>query len=177
MSPLIFPDMSFYRRDCLDVAPGLVGKLLIRTLDSGERIILRITETEAYRGEEDTACHASKGRTPRTELLYREAGTIYVYLCYGIHMLMNIITGEIEQPQGVLIRACEVYDGPGKLTKKLQIDKSFNGEMIIGNPRIALADDGYRCEIVRKKRVGIDYAAEKDREALWRFCAAKQDNV
>lgn len=172
MGAFTFPDMDFYHRDCLDVAPELVGKLLVRTSDSGEKIILRITETEAYRGEEDTACHASKGRTPRTEMLYREAGTIYVYLCYGIHMMMNIITGEKDQPQGVLIRACEVYNGPGKLTKRLLIDKSFNGETILGNPRIAVADDGYRCEIVRKKRVGIDYAAEKDREALWRFCAA-----
>lgn len=173
MNGLICPDMSFYHRDCLDVAPALVGKLVVRTLDSGESISLRITETEAYRGEEDTACHASKGRTPRTEMLYREAGTIYVYLCYGIHMMLNIITGESEQPQGVLIRACEVFDGPGKLTKKLQIDKSFNGENILNNPRIAVYDDGFRCGIVRKKRVGIDYADPKDRDALWRFCLEK----
>ena len=72
---------DFFHRDCLDVAPDLVGKLIIRNTDEGE-IRLRITETEAYRGEDDTACHASKGRTPRTELLYREAGVIYVYLCY-----------------------------------------------------------------------------------------------
>ena len=71
---------DFFHRDCLDVAPDLVGKLIIRNTDEGE-IRLRITEAEAYRGEEDTACHASKGRTPRTELLYREAGVIYVYLC------------------------------------------------------------------------------------------------
>lgn len=122
---------DFFHRDCLDVAPDLVGKLIIRNTDEGE-IRLRITETEAYRGEDDTACHASKGRTPRTELLYREAGVIYVYLCYGCHWLMNVITGEKEQPQGVLFRACLDYAGPGKLTKALKIDKSFNGGSFIG---------------------------------------------
>lgn len=159
---------DFFHRDCLDVAPDLVGKLIIRNTDEGE-IRLRITETEAYRGEEDTACHASKGRTPRTELLYREAGVIYVYLCYGCHWLMNVITGEKEQPQGVLFRACLDYAGPGKLTKALKIDKSFNGGSFIGNPKICIADDGYRPEIIRLKRVGIDYATPEYRDILWRF--------
>lgn len=171
MSGYICLDRDFYSRDCLEAAPELVGKLIIRTLENGEKIILRITETEAYRGEEDTACHASKGRTPRTEMLYREAGTIYVYLCYGIHNLMNVITGETGQPQGVLIRACEIYDGPGKLTKQLKIDKSFNGESFVDNPRIVIADDGFRPEIIQKKRVGIDYATPEYRDKLWRFCA------
>lgn len=160
---------EFFHRDCLDVAPDLVGKLIVRTLENGEQIILRITETEAYRGEEDTACHASKGRTPRTELLYADAGTIYVYLCYGMHWLMNVITGEKEQPQGVLFRACEIYNGPAKLTKRLCIDKSFNGQSFIGNDRIFIADDGLHPEIKRMKRVGIDYATPEYRDILWRF--------
>lgn len=166
--PLIMTDEKFFRRDGLTVAPELVGKLISRQHGS-EIITLRITETECYLGEEDTACHASKGRTPRTEMLYKSGGTIYVYLCYGIHSLMNIITGEAEQPQGVLIRACEGYEGPGKLTKALLVDRSFNGESILDNHRIWLSDDGYSPEIVRKKRVGIDYAAPRDRDALWRF--------
>ncbi len=160
---------DFFRRDVLEVAPELVGKLIVRTLDDGTEISLRITEAEAYRGEEDTACHASKGRTARTGILYGKAGTIYVYLCYGMHWLMNAVTGEEEQPQAVLFRACEVYDGPAKLTKKLGIDKSFNGESFCGNPRIRIEDDGYRPEIVTLPRVGIDYADPKDRDALWRF--------
>lgn len=167
--PVRMTDEKFFKRDGLTVAPELVGKLIIRQQGDGI-ITLRITETECYLGENDTACHASKGRTPRTEMLYKSGGTIYVYLCYGIHCLMNIITGEAEQPQGVLIRACENYDGPGKLTKQLLIDRSFNGESILGNPRIWLAEDGYVPKIVRKKRVGIDYAAPRDRDALWRFC-------
>ena len=160
---------TFFHRDALEVAPDLVGKLIVRTLDDGSEVTLRITETEAYRGEEDTACHASKGRTPRTELLYGKSGVIYVYLCYGIHWLMNVITGEEGHPQGVLFRACEVYGGPAKLTKKLGIDKSFNGESFCGNPRIRLADDGYRAEIETLPRVGINYATPEYRDILWRF--------
>ena len=100
---------EFYHRPCLAVARDLVGKVLV----FGENR-LRITETEAYCGEEDTACHAHKGRTKRTEVLYGDAGTIYVYLCYGIHWLLNIVTGEKEQPQAVLIRACQEAPGPGR---------------------------------------------------------------
>ena len=165
---------EFFHRDCLDAAPDLVGKVIVRTLDSGEVIRLRITETEAYRGEEDKGCHASKGRTPRTEMLYRESGLIYVYLCYGVHYMMNIITGEKEQPQGILIRACEgKYNGPGKLTKALQIDKTFNGECIENNPRIYIEDDGMKPEIRTDKRVGIDYAGEEWAAKPWRFILDK----
>ncbi len=160
---------TFFHRDALEVAPDLVGKLIVRTLDDGSEVTLRITETEAYRGEEDTACHASKGRTPRTELLYGKSGVIYVYLCYGMHWLMNVITGDEGHPQGVLFRACEVYNGPAKLTKKLGIDKSFNGESFCGNPRIRIEDDGYRAEIETLSRVGINYATPEYRDILWRF--------
>ena len=100
--PVRMTDENFFKRDGLTVAPELVGKLIIRQHGDGI-ITLRITETECYLGENDTACHASKGRTPRTEMLYKSGGTIYVYLCYGIHCLMNIITGEAEQPQGVVV--------------------------------------------------------------------------
>jgi len=166
-------DENFFHRDCLEVAPDLVGKLIVRRLESGEEISLRITETEAYRGTEDKACHASKGRTPRTEILYGESGIIYVYLCYGIHWLMNVITGEAEQPQGVLIRACEGFEGPARLTKKLQIDKSFNAEHIDGNERLYFLDDGLDVKIRTDKRVGIDYAGEEWAAKPWRFILDK----
>ena len=126
---------DFFSRDCLEVAPELVGKIIARKLSDGTVIRVRITETEAYRGEEDKACHASKGRTPRTELLYGESGVIYVYLCYGMHWLMNVITGEKDIPQGVLIRAGEGYNGPAKLTKRLMINKEQNGTYIYDNDR------------------------------------------
>ena len=113
---------DFFHRHALEVAPDLVGKLLIH----GDRY-LRISETEAYCGVTDTACHAHKGRTKRTEVLYADAGTIYIYLCYGMHWLMNVITGDIDDPQGVLIRACVEAEGPGKLTKQLGITGDLNG--------------------------------------------------
>ena len=160
---------EFFARDCLEVAPELVGKLLVRTFDDGCEISLRITETEAYRGEEDTACHASKGRTPRTEVLYGKPGYIYIYLCYGMHWLMNIVTGRENQPQCVLVRACEIYNGPAKLTKKLGMDKSFNGEPVFGNRRLRIEDDGFLPEIETLPRVGINYASPEYRDILWSF--------
>ncbi|MBR6670143.1 MAG: DNA-3-methyladenine glycosylase [Ruminococcus sp.] len=160
---------DFFNRDCLEVAPELVGKILVHRLSDGTLLRVRITETEAYRGEEDKACHASKGRTPRTELLYGESGIIYVYLCYGIHWLMNVITGEKDMPQGVLIRAGEGFNGPAKLTKKLQINKEHNGASIYENKSVWIEDDGYKPLIETAARVGIDYAGEYWRDKKWRF--------
>ncbi|MBR6069552.1 MAG: DNA-3-methyladenine glycosylase [Ruminococcus sp.] len=166
---------EFFARDVLDVAPDLVGKVLVRRLPDGSELRERIAETEAYRGEEDKGCHASKGRTPRTELLFGESGRIYVYLCYGMHWLMNVITGEDGQPQGVLIRAGELHDGPAKLTKFLQVDGSFNGEPIDGNERIWIEDDGSRPRIRTAPRVGIDYAGDYWKSIEWRFIAEKEE--
>lgn len=166
---------DFFARDVLEVAPDLVGKVLVRKLPDGSILRERIAETEAYRGEEDKGCHASKGRTPRTELLYGESGKIYVYLCYGMHWLMNVITGETGQPQGVLIRAGEVHDGPAKLTKYLQVDGSFNGKPVSDNEWIWIEDDGVRPEIKTAPRVGIDYAGDYWKSIEWRFVADKED--
>ena len=161
---------EFYNRDTVQVARELLGQHLVRILPDGTPLICRITETEAYRGEEDTACHAHKGRTPRTEVLYREAGTIYVYLCYGMHWLLNVVTGEEGHPQAVLIRACEGAEGPGRLTKKLGVDKQFHTQNIADLAcDLWIEDDGYRCEILTDKRVGIGYATQEDQDKLWRF--------
>ena len=159
---------DFCHRQCLDVARDLVGKVLVRRTADGEKR-LRISETEAYCGEEDTACHAHKGRTNRTEVLYRQAGTVYVYLCYGIHWLLNIVTGEEEQPQAVLIRACVNAPGPGRLTKKLSITGELNRKSILDTEDFWIEDDGFRCEIELDKRVGIGYASQEDQDKLWRF--------
>ncbi|MGN0587366.1 MAG: DNA-3-methyladenine glycosylase, partial [Oscillospiraceae bacterium] len=97
------------------------------------------------------------------------AGIIYVYLCYGMHWLMNVITGEKDFPQGVLFRACEKYDGPAKLTKYLAVDGSFNGQKLYGNDKIWIEDDGYSPEIITLPRVGINYATPEYRDILWRF--------
>lgn len=166
---------DFFHRDCLEVAPELVGKIIVRKLENGEEIRVRITETEAYRGEEDKACHASKGRTQRTEILYRESGLIYVYLCYGIHWLMNVVTGEVDSPQAVLFRAGKGCEGPARLTKKLGINKQFNYQSLVGNPEIWIEDDGYLPVISCDKRVGIDYAGEEWVGKLWRYIDASEN--
>ena len=155
---------EFYHRPCDQVARDLVGKVIV----CGD-IRLRISETEVYWGEHDTACHASKGRTRRTEVLYADAGTIYVYLCYGIHWLINIVTGDIDDPQAVLIRACLEAPGPGKLTKHLGITGEYNRKSILETPDLRIEDDGFRCSIEPDKRVGIGYASEEDQARLWRF--------
>ena len=155
---------SFFHRPCLEVARDLVGKLLVH---NGQT--LRISETEAYCGESDTACHAHKGRTKRTEVMYAEAGTIYIYLCYGMHWMLNIVTGETEQPEAVLIRACLEAPGPGRLTKKLGITGQLNGTSVLTSDTLWIADDGFRCGISTAKRVGIGYASQEDQDRLWRF--------
>ncbi len=158
---------DFFHRPCLAVAQDLVGKLLVHETEDGI-LTMRISETEAYCGEGDTACHAHKGRTPRTEVLYAQAGTIYVYLCYGMHWLMNIVTGEPEQPEAVLIRACVDAPGPGKLTKAMHITGEYNRKNICdGN--LWIADDGFVCDVKTDKRVGIGYASLEDQNRLWRF--------
>lgn len=163
---------SFFNRPCLEVARDLVGKTLVRKTDSGE-IKLRITETEGYIGEADTACHAHKGRTKRTEVMYQKAGTVYVYLCYGMHWLLNIVTGNPEEPEAVLIRACENFEGPAKLTKKLMITGEFNKRDITACDDFYIEDDDFKCEILTDKRVGIAYASEEYREKPWRFIMKK----
>lgn len=159
---------EFFHRPCLEVARDLVGKVLVRKTPEGE-LRLRISETEAYCGEADTACHAHKGRTKRTEVLYMEAGTIYIYLCYGIHWLLNIVTGQVDVPEAVLIRACVDAEGPGKLTKALSITGELNRQSINGQEALWIEDDGFRCKIETNKRIGIAYAAKEDQDRLWHF--------
>ncbi len=155
---------EFYCRPCVEVARDLVGKVLVFRGRS-----LRISETEAYCGEADTACHASKGKTKRTEVLYRDAGTVYVYLCYGIHWLLNIVTGGEGQPEAVLIRACTEAPGPGRLTRALGITGEQNRGSVLGDSELWIGDDGFSCEVVTAKRVGIGYASQEDQDRLWRF--------
>ena len=159
---------DFFHRPCLTVAEELVGKVLVHRLPDGQVLRLRISETESYCGEEDTACHAHKGRTKRTEVLYADAGTVYVYLCYGIHWLLNIVTGDAEDPQAVLIRACRDAEGPGKLTKALGITGELNRSSVFGD-ELWIEDDGFSCHVATDKRVGIGYASQEDQDKPWRF--------
>jgi len=158
---------EFFTRDVLIVAPELLGKILVSRV--GEELVrYRISETEAYRGSEDLACHASKGRTARTEAMYHAGGAIYVYLIYGMYWMLNIVTGRENEPQAVLIRGLENLYGPGRLTRKLKIDKTFYDEDITTSNRIWIESDGYQPVYKTDKRIGIDYAGEwKDKP--WRF--------
>ena len=155
---------DFFHRSCPEVARDLVGKVLLFHGNA-----LRISETEVYCGENDTACHASRGRTKRTEVMYMAAGTVYVYLCYGMHWMLNIVTGEENQPEVVLIRACVEANGPGKLTKRLGITGHENRSSVVTSGDFWIGDDGFVCEIETDKRVGIGYASPEDQDRLWRF--------
>jgi len=161
---------DFFDRDCLEVAPALVGKIVVHRTADGTEHRVRILETEAYRGEEDLACHASKGRTKRTELLYGKSGVLYIYLCYGMHWLMNVVTGRDGEPQGVQLRAGEACVGPARLTKRIQIDGTLHGTALIDcAEELWFEDDGLRPQIETAPRVGVDYAGAYWAGRPWRF--------
>ena len=160
-----------YRVDAVTAAKALVGAFLCRRLDDGTVIKRRITETEAYCGEEDTACHAHKGRTPRTDVMYSPGGCAYIYLCYGMHEMLNVVTGGEDRPEAVLIRGIEGANGPGKLTKLLQIDRTLNREDLIASKRLWLESDGSPFAFTASPRIGIGYATKRDQSRKWRFTA------
>ena len=160
---------SFFTRDVLNVAPELIGKILVLKLKNGEIQRFMITETEAYRGTEDEACHANRGRTARTDVMYRAGGRIYVYFVYGMYWMLNFVAGEENDPQAALIRGIEGFDGPGKLTKALKIDGSYYGEDLVTSNRIWVEDNGFKPSVKRGPRIGISYAGDPWKSRLWRY--------
>ncbi|MBI9061361.1 MAG: DNA-3-methyladenine glycosylase [Marinilabiliaceae bacterium] len=161
---------NFFTRDVLEVAPDLLGKVLVRQFEDNTISRWIITETEAYKGEEDRACHASKGRTPRTEVMYRQGGYIYVYLIYGMYWLLNIVTGKRDQPQAVLIRGLSAINGPGRIGKQLNLDQSFYEEDLNTSRRLWLEKPTQNTHAYKSSvRIGIDYAPNEWRLKPWRF--------
>ncbi|MBN2486764.1 MAG: DNA-3-methyladenine glycosylase [Bacteroidales bacterium] len=158
----------FYTRDVLEVAPGLLGKYLVLQT-SGACNKFLITDVEAYRGTDDLACHASKGLTKRTEPMFRQGGILYIYLIYGMYYMLNIVTSTENNPQAVLIRGIEGCNGPGKLTKKLGIDQSFNREDLIDSNRIWVIDTNNTVSYKTSPRIGVDYAGDYWKNLHWRF--------
>jgi len=157
---------SFYRRHAEELARELVGKILVRRIDKTEMRV-RIVETEAYVGAHDLACHASKGRTARTEIMFGPAGFAYVYLIYGMHDMLNIVSGPVDDAQAVLIRAAEPLDGlsldlsgPGKLTRALRITRADNGLDLTGDRLFLMDDNVSRPRLLCTPRIGVDYAGE-----------------
>ena len=160
---------AFYQDRAPVLAPLLLGKLLCRRLSDGSVLRFRITETECYFGEQDSACHAFHGKTSRTRTLYENGGTAYIYLCYGIHSLFNVVTGPCGFPEAVLIRGTEQISGPGRLTKAMQITRELNGVDLCTSQDLWIEEDGTVFSYVQTPRIGIDYATAEDREKLWRF--------
>ncbi len=162
---------EFFAGPALEVAPELLGKVLCRKTENGDVIRAVITETECYLGENDSASHARCGKTERNRMMYGRGGLLYVYLCYGIHSILNVVTGEKDDPQCVLIRAVEGSSGPGRVTKKFAIDRRQNGADVVLSDEVWIEDEKTSPrEIRRLPRVGIDFADEADRARLWRFC-------
>ena len=186
-STILEPDW-FTHPTCV-VAADLVGKVICRKLidtDGTVKVLrVRISETEAYIGASDPACHSHAGtRTSRTELMYEQGGVFYIYLTYGVHHMLNLVSGASESPESVLIRAGflaedsdrlvdeqllssdkqlshpKQFAGPGKLTKRLQIDRDLYGKAISPVSAVWIEDDGCQPPISLRPRIGIDYAGE-----------------
>jgi DNA-3-methyladenine glycosylase len=150
---------AFFDRSALKVAHDLIGCRLHSTL-AGQSQTHIITETEAYMGAHDLASHAAKGRTRRTEVMFGRPGTLYVYFVYGMHWMLNVVTGPVGFPAAVLIRAVEVVEGPGRLTKALGINGDLNGRAANKETGVWFSE-GPRpsCkQIIRSPRIGVDYA-------------------
>ena len=176
------PPPFYQSSDVLQIAKNLLGKLLVTRFDE-QLTIGRIVETEAYQGITDKASHAYGGRyTQRTQIMYAAGGCAYVYLCYGIHHLFNVVTGPANTPHAVLIRAIEpvkgipvmlqrmgkpkpdfsIGRGPGNVTKALGINRLHNTQLLTRND-LYIADDGWvvkESECIITQRIGVDYAAE-----------------
>lgn len=155
------------------LARWLLGKHLVVRQPGGRCEARVIVETEAYDGERDLACHARAGRTPRTEVMYAAGGVWYVYLCYGVHELLNVVVGPRDWPAAVLIRGVEGAVGPGRLTRALGIDRRFNAAPATRRSSgLWLEDRGLRVParaVSRRTRIGVDYAGPVWAAKPWRF--------
>ena len=165
----------FYDRPAGDVAHDLIGKILVRRLPNGDEVRrCRVVETEAYVGAHDLACHASKGRTARTEVMFGPPGHAYVYLIYGMYRMLNVVTSGVGDAQAVLIRAAEPLgdwdvdlSGPGRLARALQLTAADNGLDLTGEA-LYFGEDmrAARPRVGRAPRVNVDYALDWAHEPL-----------
>ena len=159
---------AFFSRDVLVVAPELIGSILVRKYDDTTESRHVITDIEIYRGMEDLACHASKGKTPRNSVMFEEGGLVYVYFIYGMHWLLNIVTGTRDDPQAILIRGLHDCSGPARLTKRLAINGEFYAEDLSTSSRLWL-ERGSQVAYEVGPRIGIDYAGEYWKSVPWRY--------
>jgi DNA-3-methyladenine glycosylase len=163
----------FQRKNTVAIARGLIGQVLVRRHADGQETRHVITETEAYCGEEDLACHARAGRTLRTDVMYRAGGIWYVYLCYGIHEMLNLVTGPEDFPAAVLIRGVADARGPGRLTKALEIGRALNGLSATSAESGLWIEAGEvrvpASRIQATPRIGVDFAGPEWAAMPWRF--------
>ncbi len=162
---------SFFDRNSLLVAEDLLGKYLVRKIN-GKKIALLINEVEAYDGFLDKASHAHKGKTERTKTMFGSSGIFYIYLVYGMYNMLNIVTDKKDYPAAVLIRGAGDINGPGKLTKFLEIDRNFNEKKAL--PKSDLWFEDREVAITKKDikkipRIGVDYAGLKWSQKPYRF--------
>lgn len=172
----VIPPEKWQGRGTVALARALLGKVLVRTTAAGreERVVV---ETEAYVGAQDLACHASKGCTPRTQVMFGPGGVWYVYLCYGIHEMLNLVTGPAGHPAAILIRGVEGAVGPGRVTKQLAINRALNGKPATPESGLHLEDHGITApprHVISGPRVGIDYAGPIWAAKPWRFRIAPE---
>lgn len=163
---------AFYDRPTLEVTRDLLGKFLVRRREDGTETALAIHEVEAYDGFDDKASHARRGVTPRTEVMYGPPGFFYVYFCYGIHWLLNVVTGPEKYPAAVLIRGAGEYSGPARLTKALAIDGTQNKTAATTGERLWIEDRGLLPppgQITRTPRIGVAYAGPDWAARAYRF--------
>lgn len=155
------------------LARGLLGRHLVRRFTDGREEARMIVEVEAYDGERDLACHARAGRTKRTDIMYGPGGHWYVYLCYGIHEMLNLVVGPRDYPAAILIRGVEGAIGPGRVTRALAIDRRLNGApATVAGSGLWLEDRGVRVParaIQATPRIGVDFAGPIWTAKPWRF--------
>ena len=165
----------FFKKNALSVARTLLGKTIVQKTPQGTKRFV-ITETEAYVGPHDLACHAAKGRTNRTEAMFLEGGYVYMYFIYGMYWMLNIVTGGKEYPSAVLIRGAGMYDGPGKLTKALGLKGALNAKKLGKNLGLWIEDHGIKLadqDVVTTPRIGVDYAGPIWSKKHYRFHTKK----
>jgi DNA-3-methyladenine glycosylase len=177
---------AFFLRPVQEVAPDLLGRYLRR-----DAVTLRITEVEAYGGPEDSASHSRSGRTPRNAPMWGPGGHAYIYFCYGMHHMLNVVTGAAGQPSAILVRSCEpvtgleqvrsrrgglegpvLLTGPGKVAQALALDLGFSGHPLFEPGGLELLEGEPGTAILHGPRVGIDFAHPTHRDLAWRFALA-----